>query len=216
MRYSITCNICGRIDVLGLVITANCPNSVEHICDKTSAVIQDINCLNLDKDYRRLRDELMQYVISNGGNLPLDELEGAARHFCLPFESREMFFPGVAHYNIADAFNKNMREARAQRFNRAAAYLVVNLDLEQCFTIGKDISVAHLANNYIDYGVEGYYVGDNVEGLYDYLASYSGSPTYSGAGLLQYNWTPTTQTMTHLSDHLIQILKDGKRCVELT
>jgi hypothetical protein len=216
MKYKIYCPECASYkEIESLLITTKCPENNSHTCDKSSAVIQtalpsptlSLKGL-LSKDYKRLRKELVNYVISNGGNLPPEELAGAAEHFCLPIEIRSMFYDLATQAKQAEDFYQRMKVSRADRFSAASGEFIVRLTFDQTIEVSQDMSEANHMFNYLELGVEGKIVGDSVEGMYDYMTSYSGS-SYSGSGLLSKNWEPTGITLPQLSDRLLGILRDG-------
>lgn len=217
MKYKIYCPECASYKELeSLIITSKCPENNLHVCDKESAVIEtalptptrSLKGL-LSKDYKKLRKELVEYVIANGGNLPTDELMGAAEHFCLPVEVRSLFFDLDTQTKHADAFYQRMRVSRQDRFSAASAEFILRLTFEQTLEVAQDLSAQHHMFNYLELGLEGKMVGDSIDGMYDYMTSYSGS-VYSGTGLLNKNWDPYQITLSGLSDRLVAILRDGE------
>jgi hypothetical protein len=207
MKFRIFCETCQDFKVIeSLLVKEKCPVQPEHIIQPGSLLIIPPQEGDERKDYKTLRDELMAYVITNNGALPLDELQIAAKNFCLPGEARENFFPGPLHYKVASEFISNMAKSRRARYQKASAILITELTQDQCFELGADLSAHDYITNYLELGIEGKSDGDLVEGMYDYVTSYSGS-THSGAGLLSKSWVPRTCSLIELSNRVISVLR---------
>jgi len=211
-KYKIYCEDCSReLNIESLIIQEKCIENPAHIITPGSLLILAGENPKYGKDYKTLRDELMAYVIGIlgvGGTLSEIEAESAARNFCLPGEMRETIFPGDNHFKIAETFIKHMTVARQNRYDRAGAVSIVRLTLEQSFELGNDLATGNLASNFLSLGIEGKIDGDPIDGIYDYITSYSGS-VYSGTGLLSKNWTPIGCTLVEFSNTVVGILREN-------
>lgn len=188
-----------------------CPNDSGHTVQpgSLSIIINNDNLLpenGCTKDYRAQRADLLQYVMDNYGTMDPAEWMIASEHFCAPKEVRDQFYTFEQQVQLGQDFHRRATQSRNSRWNMALVRLYNYLTLEDSFTVGMDVE--HLAFCYLTYGIEGTVKGD-VEGLYDYLASTSGT-SYAASGLLNKNFEIQVSgvTIEQVSQEVINIL-DG-------
>lgn len=210
MQYRIYCPQCSSNHILeNLIITSNCPENSEHVCDKSSAVVLSTNDQPnlMTQDFKRQRTNLINYVVQSGGGMPVDELMGAAEHFCLPTEVRDMFFTLEQQIEFGKAFHKRSTQSRERRYSEVSMQLFNRLTYMQALEVAADLQPGNHVWNYINLGLEGTAVGDPL-GVFDYFTSNT-STVFSGAGFLEKPWTPLGYTIPELSNKIMDILVSG-------
>lgn len=204
MKYRFYCDDCQELKyVESLLIPDTCPVNNAHSIRPNSLVGLQEEC---QKDYKRLRKELAEFVIANSQTLTEEQLKIASQNFVVPQEIRNNFYSLDEQMELGRIFHSNSTKARAKRINAATIECFNRLDLQQTFELVQEMSNGQLISNYVDYGIEGTSEGDPV-GLYDYLNS---TATFSGSGLLNKNWTPVGLTIVGLKDRIMSILRDGE------
>lgn len=210
MQYRIHCPQCNTEHILeGLIITSTCPTNSEHSCDKASAVIVSTNDQHevMRQDYKRQRANLINYVVQSGGSMPVDELMGAAEHFCLPKEVRDMFYTVEEQIEFGKLFHARSIQSRERRYSEVSMQLFNRLTYTQALEVAADLQSGNHVWNYINLGLEGTAVGDPT-GVFDYFSSASGT-VFSGAGFLEKPWSPLGYTIPELSNKIMDILVSG-------
>lgn len=203
MKYRFYCENCQAIKYEeSLLIPSTCPVDIAHTIRSNSIVGLQEEC---EKDYKRLRKELAEFVVANSNNLTEEQLKVASQNFVVPQEIRNTFYSLEEQMELGRVFHNNSVKARAKRINVATIECFNRLELQQTFELVQEMSNGQLIRNYVDYGIEGTSEGDPV-GIYDYLNS---TATFSEDGLLNKNWNPIGTTIIGLKDRLMAILRDG-------
>ena len=211
MKYRYYCTNCASFrSQEGLLIKPVCQADAAHTVDlSTITVIQgNDSFIGLEKDYRKQRHELIEYVIENFGNLTPDELKVAAEHFAVPLEIRDQFFSREEQISNGRMFHERATHSRQGRYDAVVAELFNRLTYEETSEIIVDLDEAgNLIWKYINLGVEGVSQGDPF-GAFDYFESTSGTP-FENNGFLQKTFVPLEMTLSELSVRIMDILRNA-------
>lgn len=206
--YKVRCNDCNSfIYKESLIPDFTCNINPEHTINTDYVgLLEDSGEQNTcKKDYKKHRKELIDLVISTGGNLPIETLSYAAAHFCLPKEMRDQFLTQEEQIELGKLFHSRATESRSLRWKNAQAELYNYVSLADAFEIGKEIEMPIL--RYLNYGIEGTTEGD-CEGLFDYIGSISGT-SYESTGFINKNIQLTVSgvTLQEISTIILNILR---------
>lgn len=208
MKYRFKCqNDNAFFDVESLIIRPVCPNHAWHtIIPSSVTIIYDDDRLDACvKDYKVQRKELIDFVIANSETMSNEELAIAAQHFCLPAETRNLFYTIEEQIEFGKIFHRRSCHSRNMRYNAGVAELFNRLSYAETYTIIQDLTPGNLVWNYINLGVEGTTEGDDV-GIFDYFQN---TGSFSSTGFLSKSWSPVEMTMEQLGERVMDILKNG-------
>jgi hypothetical protein len=208
MKYRIFCKTENKhIEIESLLIKESCPNSPDHeVSIGSLSILSSTYNDRLSKDYRKLRHELMNYVIDNYQEMPIEDLKQAASHFCTPPDIINMFFSPVEQMELGEEFHKKATHCRRTRFDSVVTSLFNHLEYEESGEIIESLN--DYIWKYIELGVEGTTEMDPV-GLFDYFTSTSGT-IFENNGFIEKNFQPRHNlSLTQLRDFVMDILHNG-------
>ena len=206
--YRLKCNTCNSFIIKeGLIPKYTCNVSDGHIIDQNYfAVLEDENLQKtLEKDYKKHRKELIEYLTVSGASMSQQDLMYATAHFCTPKSIRDQFFTIEEQIELGRDFNRRSIESRRLRWDSASVELFNRLDLQEAFAIGQTLELP--AFRYLNYGIEGTTVGDP-PGIFDYFMGTSGTP-YEVNNFMSTNYVPIGMTLEELQNKILDIVVSG-------
>lgn len=186
-------------------------SAVEFHRNYTPSEIEKLNINWSDSyvDYKKARETLKIMVWTSGFNNLTDvEKKIASKWFVIPQNMRNLVHTMSEQVKNGKSFHNNSVEARTKRADAGVSAMYNYLSTFDAFQVVDDVVNTYgLMDKYINYGREGV-TEDNLDGIFDYLHSRSGS-MYENSGLLNKNITPVGITLQQLADTAMDIFKNG-------
>jgi len=178
------------------------------LIEKESAILNRWELHNTGKDYKFIRQKIIETVQASGWtNLQQTEKELASRWFAVPQNLRSEVFSIEQQILIGMRFHTESIKARYTRFTHASMEVYNRLPKSKADEIVFDIENDGLAHKYIEYGREGINSGDP-EGLFDYMLATSGT-SYAANGIAAQDINPSGMNKTQFINKLIDIVGSG-------
>jgi len=160
------------------------------------------------KDYKYVREKIKNLAANNGwNNLTLNQKTIAANWFAVNQSKRSEIYTIEEQVQLGLNFHLSSIAARELRFRKASMEVYNRLPKTEVDVIVQDIKNDNLAENYIQYGVEGTNSGDPA-GLFDYVNATLGT-IYQLTGIAAQDIHPIEITKQRLISKLIDIVKNG-------
>jgi len=134
--------------------------------------------------YKRYLDEWYNYHNTNGNT----EIINQNKDYLLRANTlgRDAIYQecGDVAFQILDEYHEKSKQCRIKMYNYAVSVIRTFIDLSQQVQILGIINQYKLANNYIEYGIEGKNYGDAVAGIMDFI---EGTNEFAGNGIADMN-----------------------------
>lgn len=163
------------------------------------------------KDYKVCREEIKKLMILKGGFDSCDTVEQHILiiHFIATPTQRLTMYTVEQQIVFSKDFDSESIKARSKRWKAFMLEMVNRLEKSDKNEILTDLKNNDFENQYVEHGVEGIAQGD-LEGLFDYLQSKTGT-TWASTGLLDKTFDNVdTDGLQALSDRFMEILRDGE------